>query len=118
MRVTLEVSDEQVVSVLDSAFTGGIAYWCTAAHLSMSGDYPSECWAEHVMSGGAVTLSSKEEGSHVLDAAAVQRGLEWLGKPENKHIHHLADILHGWRADATTGDVLVQAAIFGEVVYG
>ena len=35
-----------------------------------------------------------------------------------KYTRHYADMVSECNADATTGDVLVQCALFGEIVYG
>jgi hypothetical protein len=44
----------------------------------------------------------------------VRAGLQVLA---TKYPHHFADIVVD-NSDCTTGDVLVQCALFGEIVYG
>jgi hypothetical protein len=56
----------------------------------------------------------KGDGHHELTGAKVRAGLQVLA---TKYPHHFADIV-GDNSDCTTGDVLVQCALFGEIVYG
>lgn len=56
---------------------------------------------------------SDDDGVLTLDSAAVQKGLTVLAE---KYPWHLADIMAD-NADATTGDVLVQCALLGDIEY-
>lgn len=51
---------------------------------------------------------------HTLDRAAIERGLAFLAK---NHPRVMAEIVTE-NGDANTGDCLIQAALFGELVYG
>lgn len=67
--------------------------------------------------GGAVVLRDKEadDGKDlVLDYPAIERGLQVMAE---KYPRHFADFVQE-NGDATTGDVFVQCALLGDIVYG
>ena len=49
-----------------------------------------------------------------LDRKALLKGLEVM---REKYSHHFVDAVNG-NGDAITGDVFLQCAVFGELVYG
>lgn len=104
MKIEIEVSQEAIVSALFSGTRGGgIRYWATfgVAHET---DNPN-----------AIAIIERVTGArHVLDEAAVKRGLELMAKLAP---HQLAQVLER-RGDQRTGDCLVQCAVLGELRYG
>jgi hypothetical protein len=124
--VTATVSDEDVASMLCSAFEGGSNYWYriekffkTKAPLSYRTD-PDIIYRhiDYPMSQGCYLLiSSYEEPKRKherLDRAAIQRGLDLMAE---KYPHHYENVI-GENADAETGDVLLQLALYGDIIYG
>jgi hypothetical protein len=121
--LTLDVSLEVLASTLCSGLEGGSGYWARLTEYTPPAemtfridegqifrhiDYPMN-------EGGAVTLRDVEEGKdHRLDLPALKRGAAVMAV---KYPRHFADMI-GENGDATTGDILVQCAVFGDVVYG
>lgn len=123
-KVRLSLRD--VSSLLCSALEGGSNYWYQIVEYveppkvvfqTMPGrvfkhiDYP-------LNEGGALVIGSLEENKHDrpfarLDLAACARALELMAE---KYPFHLADILKE-SADATTGDVFLQLALYGDIIY-
>lgn len=76
----------------------------------------TECLAKHV----AMTLEERRayfrrrlrEKAHVLDKAAIERGLTVLARTLP---HHFRDLMGDF--DAATGDYFLQCCLFGEVMY-
>lgn len=67
--------------------------------------------------GGALIFSDMEGDEtkrYTLDYPAIVRGLEIMAE---KYPRHWADFV-GENDDATTGDVFLQCALFGDVIYG
>ena len=106
----VNVPDELIVNALESA---DIGYW---AYVARGADHAK------LVNGTATALVNESNGSrdgkgdghHVLTGAKVRAGLQVLA---TKYPLHFADIV-GDNSDCTTGDVLVQCALFGEIVYG
>jgi hypothetical protein len=114
MEVKVTVLDEVVEGVLASAFDSGIAYWARVAGQGRINEECAECWLHAVpLRGGWVDLSDGTQ-TRRLNRAAVQRGLEQMA---NHYGKHFGNVLTGGY-DASTGDILVQLALFGEVRYG
>ena len=65
--------------------------------------------------GGAVSLyDAEQEQRHVLDLPKLKRGLRTMIQKYPKHWAMFVDENY----DANTGDVFLQCAVFGEVIYG
>ncbi len=128
----ISIPTERIAGTVVSAIEGGITYWCRAmervegdpgfaiAELSAALDfgtkYPTYAVAGH---GYGLRLLEDKEGDgpdvwHELNRANLEAALSLMA---TKYPHHFADILNE-NDDATTGDVLVQLALFGELVYG
>lgn len=114
MKLEIEITDEQLEELLDCAFDGGIGYW--ALGLSVQPDV-NGTYAEIVLKrGGRVTLRDQEDdgAKHVLDRAAIERGLPAFQKQCPKRF---SDWFSG-ECDAGCGDAFVQCCLFGKVIYG
>lgn len=122
------ITDELVEGILANAFDHGISYWAAVKEDSMAGA-PDDTWRHQLplRERGFVVLedSSGEdgfpeegpfvvEGGVILNRESLQRGLTIMGE---KYPRHMADMLSE-DDDAITADVLVQCAVFGEVVFG
>jgi hypothetical protein len=123
MDLELKLDDETLADVLTSALEGGIGYWGTivqfikpeklafrsdAKVIYRHIDYPMN-------EGGGIVIAVEDDGKYTLDLEALKRGVKIM---HEKYTRHYADMVSECNADATTGDVLVQCALFGEIVYG
>lgn len=115
----IKVTQQDVDDIITTAFEGGITYWCDRAQV-MNGDNKHYA-SEQVSRGAAVILhDSEEDEKHVLTLGKFMRGLakaiegnyyssyEWFNK----------DSIDTCNVDAEVADVIVQLALFDEVVYG
>jgi hypothetical protein len=108
----LGVTEEQIQTLLCSAWQGGINYWARIVDAQadtepvFEHDYPL-C--------GSVTFEDLESGGRLtLDRTALHKGLAIMA---NKYPRHFAALKTG-DDDAATADVMVQCAVFGDVIYG
>ena len=118
MKLAIEIKDEDVQNALHSAFDAGIAYWAMVGTLSKQPE-GAEYASEYPMHGGWVQLALRDPDESVpqpkrLDYAALERAVVLMAE---KHPQHFAAMI-GENGDATTGDVLVQLAVFGDIVFG
>jgi hypothetical protein len=118
IKVEQTFTQERIEDLLCCAFEGGIGYWAQikTAKTVKDADYAHQFPTR----GGSVTLSdSTGEGwpevrTEQLDFLALTAGLQTMA---DKYPKHLADFTQD-NEDAETGDVFVQCAIFGDVIFG
>lgn len=135
VKVVQEITHQRISDLLIGAFEGGSDYWMAGYQVVKNvakKDY--ERLGNSVGVEGAINRYSflpllpdngliiKLQDPHdvdpekiaVLNLESIQKGLQVLA---DKYPHHLRDIISE-NDDANTADCLVQAAIFGELVYG
>lgn len=121
--VKVSVPRSVVADLLCAAFEGGSNYWIERVSAARLAPVQSD-WV-HLSDvpslGGALDIfvadpgdDHRMRGPRRLDAAACQRGLAIMA---HKHAQHFADATSE-SSDATTGDVFLQLALFGEVIFG
>jgi hypothetical protein len=103
-----EVSQEQIDDLLADALEHGIYYWCGEVRIK-KGFKPKQKYnylSEVITRGGVLELYDSEDERWVsLD---LHRLLESLGK-----------FNFDWdNYDASDADIIIQQAVFGEVIYG
>ena len=115
-KVMTEVPAQRVANTLVSGIEGGIGYWAQIGNEKGPGYNSTTC--DRIVAGKAHLLLTEVDdtmGKHlVLNRSAVEMGLTVMAE---KYPKHFADMVSE-NDDATTGDVLVQCALLGEVVYG
>lgn len=112
ISISQEVSTEQIKNLLDEASRGS-AYWCQGVEELA---YESVC--DDVIAGAVMlTLIDEEESkSHYFDVQNVKAGLKIMAEKYPKHFGEAIGI--GGNSDDETGDVFMQCALLGEVLYG
>lgn len=134
VTITRNFTDLELAGLLCCAFEGGTGYWCRINDFicpegtkksdfyeggtlsAIEGEYFHWCETVPLCDGGALILEDQENGKgdeYRLDRRMIQRGLEVMAE---KYPQHFVDITSG--ADAITGDVFLQCALFGEIIYG
>ena len=124
-QTTINVDPQTVQDLIVTAFEGGSNYWLGNSRVELVHPAYEDLPADGVVWYGnskrnvfaepdfKVTIDT-EEGLETLDAAAIEKG---LGVMATRYARHFADIVQD-NMDADTGDVFLQCALFGEVVYG
>ncbi len=112
--VRVEMNDQRLHDTLVSALEGGVNYWAT---VDVGPHEPN--WANYFTAKLTVTEASDERNGAIngktyqLSIDKLRSGLTTMA---NKYPHHFRDVMME-NDDATTGDVLVQCALFGTIVY-
>lgn len=120
--VPLDIEDQRVIDLITSALEGGSNYWYII-DISQSRLVDGvEFLVEQPMKDGIlhIELLDPDEGpinyktAWRLSRASAEAGLVIMA---TKYPAHFADFL-AENDDAITGDVFLQCALFGEVVFG
>ncbi len=131
MQIKINVSNSDLANLITSALEGGSNYWAEVVHKVQPTKMTHWCFTdgkdkkakaeyleEYVMNeGGSLTIrdtESEEHSEHVLTLAKAERGLQLMA---DKFGSNFADVLRQ-DTDANTGDVWLQLALFGDVIYG
>ena len=123
LEVTLRctVMESDIDDIMCGALEGSISYWCSKAEVV--GDYRGEYASEQISRGGHLKLHNFADGKkYILTKEKFMNGLKkYLENP------HPYDITEGTKdgfkldtcqADAVVCDMIIQYALFGEIVYG
>lgn len=116
ISVPTPISEQTVKGLLCNAIEGGSNYWVSS--LDRMGAI-SKAQAEYhhdvpFVEGGWLEMIDEDGKKHRIDRAALLKGLEIMAR---EMPHNFADVLNE-NDDAGTGDVFLQCATFGEVIYG
>jgi hypothetical protein len=130
----VEFSEDRIASLIISAFEGGSNYWYLIDFDKSVKPSDENLWTfpeddclndgetvyRHVQwpmsEGGRLFVTNKfeDEEEGFLDRESIQKGLQVMAE---KYPKHFADLI-AENDDAGTGDVFLQCALFGTVVYG
>ena len=119
--MTVMITQEDIDDIIVGALEGGINYWCDK--VKVVDDYLGEYASEQISRGGQLLFhDSEEDKNYTLDKKRFLKGLRmYLEKP------HPYDILEEidnklqtdtCNADATVCDMIIQYALFDDVIYG
>lgn len=117
---TVVLSEEDIDDIMCGAIEGGISYWASKAEV-VEDEYLGEFASEQISRGGSLRIYDREDGETYLltlekllkgFSLAVSLGYDdgWIDIPENT-----VDMCC---IDAQGCDVIVQLALFGDVIYG
>jgi len=133
IKVDMEIPILRLADLICEGFEGGVGYWAQIVNYDeppelkytmdkLSGDKNPHIY-KHIdyplNAGGAVYVQEVDSGKdtdtiHRLDYEALMRGLKVM---QEKAPRHFAN----WIAendDSETGDVFIQCALLGDIVYG
>jgi hypothetical protein len=116
---TVNVTEEDIDDIMCSALEGGITYWANAARVV--GNYLGEYASEQISRGGSLIISDAEEDAeYLLTRDNLLKGIK-LAIQGNYFMDYewvVGSKLDCCQVDAEVADVIVQLALFDEVVYG
>ena len=107
----IEVTDDHLDSILVGAFEGGSGYWAAKVEVAKDDFKGKKFASECVAAGGELYIHTEEGDKHLLTKECLINGLQtYLNESKYKN----------WPdgGDAQTDDLILQYALFGEVVYG
>lgn len=123
LELEVVVTQEDIDDIMAGALEGGINYWCSEAEVV--GDYLGEYASEQISRGGVLKLHDLEEDAvYELDKEKLLKGIKmYVKEPDSPHqILRYGDngeyLLEGGMIDGTVADMIIQYALFGDVIYG
>lgn len=117
-EVKVHLTCEDVDAIMCSALDA-IGYWCRRAQVA--GEYLGEYASEQISRGGALTLYDAESSDKwTLDLEKFLNGVKlWLQNGGDRYGALQKDgTLDTGEIDGEMADMIVQYALFGEIVYG
>ena len=115
----LTVTAEDIDDIMCSALEGGITYWCAKA--TPVGEYLGEWANEQIARGGELVLyDAEDDEEYVLTREKLLNGICLAYQHDYYKDYDWAvdGKIDACNVDAEVSDVIVQLALFGEVVYG
>jgi hypothetical protein len=122
----VQITHNQIAGILCVAVEGGIGYWAnvevaytpTDAEMTDSDTYGYWTGYAHYMVSHPdfkLTITDFEnEESYTVTLETLKKGLKVMAKEAPRHF----DDFINENSDAITGDVFLQCAVFGDVIYG
>lgn len=115
----IRVTSEDIDDIMATALEGGITHWCNKA--TVVGEYLGEFASEQISRGGTLKLHDAEDDvDYELTLYKLLNGIrEAIERDDYAH--------YGWfnkneldtcMIDADVADLIIQLAIFGDVIYG
>lgn len=115
--INFVVTDQDIDDIMSAVLDGGITYWCCRAEVV--GDYLGEYASEQISRGGTLRLHDCEADSvYELTLDKFLNGVRlWI---ENERAFTLTDAgqLDTGDIDALAADMIIQYALFSDVIYG
>lgn len=116
------VTDEDIDDIMESVLDSGITYWCNK--VKVVGEYLGEYASDQISRGGTLKIYDCEgEAVYTLTKNKFLEGLKkYLENPLYKDTlckaeHENRFTVDTGRIDALASDMILQYALFGEVVY-
>lgn len=121
LEMDVVVTQEDIDDIMAGALEGGINYWCKRAEVA--GDYLGEYASEQISRGGQLILHDIEDGeTYTLDMKKFLKGLKMYF--EKSHPYDILEEIDNklridtCNADAVVCDMIIQYALFDDVIYG
>ena len=119
IEFTLPISDEDIDDIVCTALEGGITYWCREARVV--GDYLGEYASEQISRGGELILvDSESDDEYTLTKQKLLNGIRLAISN-----HYYEDYkwwnsngIETYNVDADVADVIIQLALFEDIIYG
>ena len=113
------VTPQDIDDIMVTALEGGINYWCRKAEVV--GEYLGECASDQISRGGSLILYDAESSDHwELNLEKLLYGIQKAIEDNwyDRYDWYVDGELDCCQIDAEVADVIVQLALFDDVVFG
>lgn len=116
VTLTFNISNQLIDDILCTAFEGGINYWCNK--VEVSGKYLGQYASDQISRDGKLFLfdAEEEEKEYMLNKNKFIKGLRLAIK--NGYVSLDDGTIDEANIDANIADIIVQYALFNEIIYG
>ena len=115
--IVIDLSQEDIDDIMCTALEGGITYWCKEAEVA--GDYLGTYGSEQISRNGILKLHDNDEDKiYELTLEKFLKGLELFIIKNPNRINIENGRIDPGEIDAQYADMIIQYALFGEIVYG
>lgn len=118
-EIEAKLTGQDIDDIMVGALEGGINYWCREAEVV--GDYLGEYASDQISRGGKLILHDAESNDKwELDLEKFLNGVKlWLQNGDDQyHALQKDGTIDCCEIDGEMADLIVQYALFGEVVFG
>ncbi len=117
-RKEITISSEDIDDICAAALEGGIVYWCESAEV-VEDEYYGEYASEQISRGGSLELCDNEEHEgYVLTLEKLLCGIETAFAQGYGEMWFDGDRIDTTMIDGEAADIIVQCALFDEVMFG
>ena len=118
-KMEIKVTQEDIDDIMCAALEGGITYWCSEA--KVVGEYLGNYASEQISRGGKLKLYDAEED--VVYTLTLNKFIKGLTKAITEgyfkdYDWYSATEIDPCQIDAEVADVIIQLALFNDVIYG
>jgi ABC-type phosphate transport system substrate-binding protein len=117
--IVLQITEEDIEDIVDTALDCGIFYWCERA--KYTSDPCGDTDGKHLINGGTILFYDNEDGSETeLTLDKLLDGIDkWVAKGYDRYHAVQSDgTLDTCEIDAEMADIIFQFALFGDIIYG
>lgn len=120
VELPINVTEVDVEDIITTAVEGGIDYWGSVVNYGKSDKPISEIAAKTLISGGEVTIIDDDDILYELTIAGLMHGIKkWIDSGiANTELCLDGQSLETSYIDANEADMIIQYALFDEIVYG
>lgn len=123
LPITVELDDTFFEDIIVTALEGGSNYWVD--HITINHpegqkpkNTPNSMWAGDALNrGGSVSFTHNSEENNILTKGSLINGLMSWATSYPDHISFIDGSIDAGNIDAGDADMILQYALFGEVVY-
>lgn len=126
IEIGVDISDQDIDDIVATALEGGINYWCNYAEIGEK-EYFGSYASDQISRGGTLKLYVDEPyedtDMYVLTLERMMHGIERYLTYPNRPYEIIANdagrkVIDCENVDAVVADLIVQLALFDEIVYG
>jgi len=120
----MNITDQNIDDIICTAFEGGINYWCRCANVADADWHGAEYASDVVSRGGTLFVIDDEDPKRELLLTkekmiasipiVFQRVMDKRGAGRRSSLEEWLD----GEYDAGDADMIIQQALFGEIIYG
>ena len=119
VELNMNLTQQDIDDIMCAALEGGICYWCRRAEV-VEEKRCSEWGHEQIARGGALILHDAESSDKwELNLEKFLTGFKlWVEKGYDRYGAVKHDHIDAYQIDGEAADLIVQLALFGDVVFG